>query len=315
MSTISEIAKAAKVSPATVSRVFNRYPHVTEDLKSRVLEAASSLGYAPKFSSTGNSIAVMVGGKDGLSLSTYENILTVAISRELFKKQRHLEIITDQHIPFIHGRAYRAIIVLTSSVNDRIPFPGINTIAINNNSVGAVHSVSAQHAVGIEMAVDYLVKHGHKNIGFISGATPNWGNKERYRGFLSGLEKNNLQFDPRLFAPVDNVEIFEACARMLTHNPTAIILSGEGRTLALNHALFLMNKKIPNDVSVISFEEPNVSGFLCPAHTTIDQGLGQIAETVVDLIFKIERDNPVEPVHIALKNKIIERNSVKDLTI
>jgi DNA-binding LacI/PurR family transcriptional regulator len=66
---------------------------------------------------------------------------------------------------------------------------------------------------------------------------------------------------------------------------------------------------------VISFEEPNVSGFLCPAHTTIDQGLGQIAETVVDLIFKIERDNPVEPVHIALKNKIIERNSVKDLTI
>jgi len=314
MSTIAEIAKAAKVSPATVSRVFNKHPHVAEDVKMRVFEASKALGYSPKFSGTGNSIAVMVGGKDGIALSAYENLLTVAISRALFKKQHNLEIITDQHIQFIHGRAYRAIIVITSSVNNKIPFPGINTIAINN-SVSAVHSVSANHSGGIEMAVDYLVRHGHKNIGFISGATPNWGNSERYKGYLRGLEKNNLPFDPRLFVPVENVGIFEACARMLSRNPTAMIISGEGRALALNHALYLMNKKIPDDISVISFEEANVSGFLCPAHTTVDQDLNKIAETVVDLVFKIEQDAPKEPVHIALENKLIERDSVRDLKI
>lgn len=314
MSTISEIAKAAKVSPATVSRVFNRHPHVAEEVKTRVLEAAKALGYAPKFSSTGNSIAIMVGGKDGINLSAYENILTVAISRELFKKQHNLEIITDQHIPFIHGRAYRAIIVITSSVNDRIPFTGINTIVVNN-PVDGVHSVSAKHAEGIAMAVDYLVRHGHKNIGFISGATSNWGNSERHRGYLAGLEKNGLQFDPRLFAAVENVGIFEACARMLPRNPTAMIIGGEGRALALNHVLYLMNKKIPDDISVISFEEANVSGFLSPSHTTVDQDLYKIAETVVDLIFRIERENPADPIHISLDSKIIERDSVKDLTI
>lgn len=312
MSTISEIAKAARVSPATVSRVFNRYPHVAEEVKARVLEAAKTLGYAPKFSSTGNSIAVMVGGKDGLNLGAYENLLMISISRELFKKQHNFEIITDQQIPFMHERAYRAIVVITGTVIEQLPFPGINTITINKPFRG-VHSVFTDHAQGTRSAVDYLVAHGHRTIGFICGASKVWGNSERYKGYLEGLEKNGLQFDPRLFAAVENVGIFEACARMLPRNPTAMIIAGEGRALALNHALYLMNKRIPDDISVISFEEANVSGFLCPAHTTVDQDLMKIGETVVDLIFRIERENPSEPIQVALENKIIERDSVKDL--
>ena len=102
---------------------------------------------------------------------------------------------------------------------------------------------------------------------------------------------------------------------MLNRNPTAMIISGEGRALALNHALFLMKKRIPDNISVISFEEANVSGFLCPAHTTINQDLGKIAEIVVELIFRIEREAPTEPVHIVLENKIIERDSVRNLTV
>ncbi|OGV33775.1 MAG: hypothetical protein A2020_11655 [Lentisphaerae bacterium GWF2_45_14] len=314
MSTIAEIARAAKVSPATVSRVFNKHPHVGDGVRKRVLEASRSLGYSPKFSGTGNSIAIMAGGNDGINLGAYENLLTVAISRELFKKQHNLEIITDRHIPFIHGRAYRALIVTTSSVNDKIPFPGINTITINN-PVAGVHSVSTDHAQGIEAAVDYLVRHGHSTIGFICGRSQSWGDSERYKGYLRGLEKNSIPFDSRLFCAVGMTEIFENCARMLTRNPTALILSGEGRALILNHSLYLMKKRIPDDISVISFEESNVSSFLCPAHTTVSQDLDKIAEIAVDMIFKIEREAPKEPLNIVLENKIIERDSIKDLTI
>lgn len=310
---ITDIAKAAGVSPATVSRVFSRHPYVKDEIRKRVLEAARDLNYAPKFSSARNSIGIMLGGQDGVVLGSYESQLASAISRELFKNNCNIEITTDQQIPFLHASAFRALIILTGSANKKLPFPGIPTLTVNNPIKG-VHSVATDHRQGIEMAVDYLAERGHEKVALICGASENWGNSERLKGYDEGVKRNNLESDPALIERTERKDLIESVAKIMKKKPTAIILCGEGKALHLAYALYLLDKKIPEDVSVISFEDGEVSPFLSPPQTTISQCMPELARLIAETALEIEKKNEtMEIKNIFIKNELIERESVKKI--
>jgi LacI family transcriptional regulator len=310
-SKITDIAKATGVSPATVSRVFSHHPYVKDEIRIKVLEAARNLNYAPKFSSAGNSIGIMVGGKDGVVLGSYESQLASGISRELFKHNCNIEITTDQQIPFLHANSFRALIVLTGSANEVLPIPGIPTLTVNN-PVEGVHSVATDHRQGIEIAVDCLADKGHKKIAHICGRSDNWGNSERLKGYEDSLKKNGLELDASLIERAEKLEYLEAVARVMKKKPTAIIISGEGKALHLAYSLYLLDKKIPEDVSVISFEDAEVTPFLSPPQTTISQRMPELARLIAETTLEIEKDG-CELKNIVIKNELIERESVKKI--
>jgi LacI family transcriptional regulator len=310
---ITDVAKKAGVSPATVSRAFARHPYVKENVRKKILATARELNYAPKFSSAGQSVGIMAGGEYGIYMGAYESCLVSSISVELFKMDCNVEITTSRQIPYMHAKTFRSLIVINDKNNDKLPVKGIPVLTVNNPQKG-VHSVATDHQQGLELAMDYLVSKGHQKIAFISGKAENWGNTERQKGFIKAKKKHGLEKTPHLFEKVEQSEIIEATAKIMAQKPTAIIIAGEGTAQFLTHALYRLDKKIPEDVSVISFEDENVTPFLLPPHTTISQNIKKLSRVTAKAAVEIaDKKYNGKTKNIILQNKLIERESVKDL--
>ncbi len=311
--TIAEIARAAGVSPATVSRVFGKHPYVKAHLRKRVFEASRRLEYEPKYTRTGNAFAILTGETGGMSMGNFEVIMIRALSRELLANGHDVQIITGLSLPFVHKSTFRGIIDLSVHPLKNFPVRNIPRLTINNPLQG-VHSVASDHAQGLETAVNYLAAKKHQRIGFIVGGDKNWGNLQRIKGYRRGLKANRLKAGSGLLNTHDTNKIQDSAEKLMRANPSAVIISGEGMGLRLTHALNLLGLKIPDDVSVISFEDESVSPFLTPPHTTISQDLGHIAKTAVDQLMTITRaEHGVPTVKVMLNNRIIERESVREL--
>jgi DNA-binding LacI/PurR family transcriptional regulator len=311
-STIIDVANTAGVSPATVSRVFNRQPYVKEDIRNAVLAAAKELNYAPKSTKSKNTFGILVHGEKYLGLGSYETQLIIGISGEFFKNGYTTEITTDQQTSFFHRNTFRALIVLTS-IDQNIIDLGIPIVLVNNRCEG-IHSVVTDHFQGIELAVEHLHSAGHKRIGYISGGSETWGDKERLRGYRQTLQKNGLDTDDGLCQFTEKTGVEEATAELLKLNPTAIILSGEGRAQQLSYALHKAGKRIPEDISVITFEDSNVTPYLTPPHTTISQNIPGLSQAATELALHVAVSGGSKYVQsVILKNELIVRESVADL--
>ncbi|OGV37199.1 MAG: hypothetical protein A2020_08435 [Lentisphaerae bacterium GWF2_45_14] len=312
---ITDIAKAAGVSIATVSRVYGKHPYVKENLRTRVFKAAQDLNYAPKFNIAKNTFAILTGSPNGIHLGNFESALIRAISIELFKVDYNVQIITEKFLPFLHSKTFSGVIDIRYSSEKNIPDSAPPFLTVNHPRKG-VHSVATDHAQGLELAVDYLAKKGHKKISFISGNSENWGNRERFNGYKRGLEKNGIEFDKLLFGVTSNDGLTETVLSIMKKKPTAIIVSGEGCAHRLNYSLYLLDEKIPEDVSVITFEDVDVSQFLTPPHTTISQNMPKLAEAIAQTALEISKtDTGNKSIKdVILENELIERESVKDLT-
>jgi LacI family transcriptional regulator len=310
---IADIAKAANVSPATVSRVFNRHPYVKENVKNRVLEVARKLKYAPKFSAAKNNIGIVVNGDEGINLGTFETLIINSLSQIMFKREYAFEIIPHTSVPLLHNSSLRGMISISSKASE-IKDLDIPMLTVNHELEG-IPSVSTDHRQGTKMAVDYLCNAGHCQIAYL-GEPPsqlNWGMTERMEGYHEGIADNHLESSP-LYLKKSEETLLESSARILRTGCTAVIVGGEGAALQFCYAMFLMQKTIPEDISVISFETANFSKYLAPPHTTIDQNFECLAHEAVNRLESLIAGNDKQELHVRLGNRIIERESVKKLT-
>lgn len=312
---ITDIARAAGVSTATVSRVFSKHPYVKDDIRKCVLDAAKNLGYAPKFSSPLKDFGIVAGGSGNISIGPYEAQLIKAVSNVLMENNYSSQIITASAIEYLHKNSFRALIAISSDSAPLLPFAGVPSIIINNPSSNQ-HSVASDHAQGIEMAFDYLVRMGHKKIAFIGQTADNWGELEREKGYKKSLKKHKMSFDERYFIRADSREaIIEAVALLMKSSPSAIIATTEGRGQIINYALYLLNKKVPDDVSVISFEDELNSRFFTPPHTTVSQNFELLGRTAAEKAIELAEGQykSKKPFKILLDNTLIERQSVRKI--
>lgn len=307
---IHDVAKAAKVSTATVSRVFSRYPHVSEKIRNKVLTTAANLGYSPKYKAAKHSYAIMFDGKAGINLAPYEAQLTQALSVEFTRRDENVQIITTRQIELLHRNAFKGIVMIGEGANDALSSLEVPIITINN-PVDGIPSIRTDHAEGIKLAVNYLLDRGHTEIGAMIPQTPSWGNRERVRGckeVMANRERSNCKIQLRRFC---NSDIVECVASLVKENVTSLIVTGEGEALPLNHALYLLDKKIPDDLSIITYEDESVSKYLAPPHTTINQNLPLLAQKAVDQIIRLANGEQIDD--LILSNELIERQSVSNI--
>ncbi len=308
---IADVAKSAGVSPATVSRVFNRHPYVKEQVRNDVIAAARKLNYAPKSSRSQNSFGIMVRGDNYLALGSYETQMITGISHEFFEHGYNAEIVSDQQISLLHKNSFLALIILSTDVSEHLLETGIPLILVNHLHP-ATHSVVTDHFQGIELGMEHLIECGHRDIAFISGSSHNWGYDERLNAYKETLAKHNIEYNRYLHVDADKDEIIEAVVRIMKRKPTAIIISGEGRAQHLNHALYLLDKRVPEDVSVVTFEDAEISRYLTPPQTTISQNIPNFAKTVVNLAIEIINDpDSTSNKNIVLDNELIIRESTQ----
>ena len=182
-----------------------------------------------------------------------------------------------------------------------------------NCPIDELQNIYSDHKQGIRLAFDYLISRGHKKIGLFQRASVPWGDTQRREAYKECLEKHNIPFDENLIQVQKDSSLVEAMARICRVGPTALIACGEDAPLEVMYALNLLNKRVPDDISVISFENNNLSPYLNPPHTTVCQHLDEIGRAAVEEIENIIDGKTGNLSDKIIKNTLIERASVRTL--
>ncbi|OGS18349.1 MAG: hypothetical protein A3J83_00160 [Elusimicrobia bacterium RIFOXYA2_FULL_40_6] len=348
---ISEVAKKAKVTKGTVSKVINNYPSISQELRTRVMKVIEQMGYVP------NSHAQRLGfsrkQKEGKRLLT-KNIVCIAYSgynriedleltetieymnEELKKNGYRLygcyscdELANDPELfnRVINTDTVDGVITIATQlegiykrvIDNMTNIISVREIIRDNNSIDYVIPDGYQ---GSMEAVRYLVTMNHKRIGFIFANTPLSGGAGVGAGFLraqkeAGLKcyKNLMKVIPERSSEETKIkESYEFMKEIIENNvelPSAMATSDPLFLIGINNALKEKNFKVPEDISLITFQNDQRIKYIKPAITTIDYDMKKMASVVINqLIMRIQNPD-TEFVKILLPYKLEERESCR----
>ena len=311
---IDLIAKRCGVSKSTVSRVLNQRPYVKEEVQKRVLQTMQELNYAPRQMAVKKVVAIAVAGI-GCRMGLYEAALVSGLTGHLMRRGLSVRIHPTED--FVLDRAFDVRCVITTSLSHELSAMlkltnGVQGILINSVEEG-YHSVRSDHAQGISLAVERLASLGHRRIGFLIGCCSGWGNSERTRGYREAVASLSLDSSECLIQNYGS-SLVEGMAKLLLASPTAVIVSGEDSAIEANYSLRILGRRIPEDISLVTFENVSISRCMCPPNSTIDQGIEQISAAAADLAARIVDGETMErPLEIVSLNKFVERESTRRL--
>ena len=328
---VREVARRAKVSPATVSLVINDNPRISASTQKRVRKIMDQLGYRP------NRLAQNLGRRRTQTLAVMLPSLSHAFADRYFGEiisgiwdqavKRDYKVMLEQATPqFIDDRRHIQLVesrfvdgVLCLGNSDRHMF--LTDFAAGKHPMIAVNCYFPQWDVdyvvcdyrsGAEQAMNYLLQLGHRRIGMISGSK--WVRTARdvveiYQQKLceAGIDPLPTWHEDGLFTEDGG---FEAARRLLTNHPelTAILAGNDKMAIGAVHYLNNANKKVPSDVSVVGFDDMQDAAFANPALTTVHLPLyecGVLAcESLIDRI-----GGTTDPVRTVLEAHLKVRNS------
>lgn len=336
MITIYDIAKVAKVSAATVSKSLNDHSDISEKTKVRVRKLALEMGYLPN--SHARSLITKRSYNIGILLVDEANSgLTHAFFAEILESIRaELETIGyditfissgfagQKNASFLEHCRYRGVdgVVLACidfdapQVQELID-SDIPTVLIDREIQGKSCIVSKNYE-GIKESVNYLIENGHKDIAFIHGQKGSTGvTQKRVQGFYDAMEEANIEVQEKWVAEGEYYTwepAYEAVKKilMMDHVPTAIIMPDDYAALAAYRAVSELNKRIPEDISVVGFDGIEISQVMTPRLSTVKQNTQMIGQLAARKIVSLVEDNAKEEI-IYVPSKLLEGKSVKKL--
>lgn len=301
MVTIYDIAKKCNCSYTTVSKVFNNTGAISEKKKKEIFAAAKELGYIPN--STARSLATKKSNIIGVILHNFEDR---GITHELFsrilnsfrieaeKNGYDILLISQNHESYLmscKSRAIDGVFVMCCDyslekskelMNGEIPF-----VCFDNNDVP--NSVQSNNKEAIAGMVDYLVSKGHRNIIYINPDDDAPVTRSRLEGYMLGLERNNIKFDPRF---VQKGSYFhEGASKLNVENVinsgidfTAIMFPDDYSAIGAAKYLKQYEKEKGIKISYTGFDGVEVTEILASSVTTIKQNTELIGETAAKIL-------------------------------
>jgi LacI family transcriptional regulator len=289
--TISEIARMAGVSKTTVSRVINNKPDVDERTRERILTLIAKYDFQPNalakaiMLQKSNHIGLLIPpeAKDVFSHPFYTEVMH-GVSIEVDQRGYFLLICYAQAINYLDiyrqkrvdgfillspGAYHREII--ETLVKEKIPF--ISTSKISEEE--SIVSVDIENYHGAMLVMDHLVSLGHKKIAYI-GMTTLTSGLDRLQGYKDALSKYNLPYDDNLVMISDtedtkNGYIFTKRLLDREKKPTAIFATDDIMAIGSIKAIIETGLKVPEDISVVGFDDILLAKDIIPSLTTIHQ--------------------------------------------
>lgn len=319
-SSIQDIARAAGVSTATVSRVFSRHPYVSEKTRENVLKTAREMNYAPHIYSSRSLFGIMTSIPGAFSFDPYWNQLLYYTTKRLFELGCNAQIFGPAFLPYLHENSFRGVILTDGTYAEQIRASGIPVLLVNSFADG-IPSVVTDHREGLKLAVDHLCRAGHSRIAFLRCAWNNWGSNQREAGYREALQKHGIAADETIIGLYSRQEeIPEVLSLLLKQKPTALIVEGENNGTIVNYALYLLNRQIPADLSLITFEDDRNSCYMTPPQTTISQDFSALGTAAAEIILNLSSSSFSSSRHVGKNavpmvttlpcNRLIERRSV-----
>ncbi len=326
--TIYEVAREARVSTATVSRVINNRRHVREATRLRVETAMRDLGYVANRQARG-----LAGGRSrviGLLVyelgSSYFNQLirgidaaTAQIGYDLMLYTTHARRESEaQHAAELaSGPADGLIFVLAVEIDnyvDRLRRQRVPYVLLDHDrDVPDSTFVTAANRRGAKEAIEHLVGLGHRRIGFITGTPGTSSARERLSGYRDALREAHLGWDPSLVARGDFLEArgYQATMELLAldDRPTAIFTSADTAAFGAIKAIRASGLKVPRDVSIVGFDDIPEASLVMPPLTTVRQPLQEMGATAVRLLRRLMDEPDATPRRTELLTELIVRES------
>jgi len=325
--TIKDVAKKASVSPATVSRALNDNMSISPETRRKVKEVADQLGY------TKNAVAL------GLSRGNLNviGVVIADISNPFFSEAvRGIEDTAQKHgygvilcntdedqereayyAKFLENHRVGGIIFTTSMLQDPLIVQlqeKIPTLSLSRTVLDIdLHYVAGDDFEGGKMAVNHLIKLGHKRIGYITGpleVAPSW---SRFRGYREALASHKLQYRK---AWVQFGDFNHQSGTRLTKNllklkdrPTAIFAANDFIALGVMKAVEEAGLHVPNDLAVVGYDDIFLASFPQIQLTTVSQSMRHMGQLAAQSLLKVIKNPEIDMLQEIIKPKLIIRES------
>lgn len=333
--TMSDVAKRAGVSQATVSMVLNETggTRVTQKTRDAVRKAAEEVGYQIwRRSAVGSGSLQVIGFVIDDSTSNPLVNRAVDAARQLaWENDAVLVVLPTQNDERLRASAlellmaHRVVGVVFSAFftrEYRLPqkLASVPVVLINCHAKHDVApSILPAHAKGAEAAVDYIAGFGHQRIAFINGESWMEASKERLLGYKRGLKKADLTFDPELILQ-GNWTLsggYQATKRILEleNRPTAIFCASDEMAIGCYEAIKEAGLRIPRDISVVGFDDVQSAKHLEPALTTVRVPHDDMGHRAITHLFAKRAPIGTPGViigRIQIECPLIKRNSVAE---
>lgn len=335
MTTIKEVSKYADVSPSTVSRVLNGTAVVNDETKKRVLEAIDTLKYQPNAFARG--LATNRSGGIGVVINDfispyYANIVH-GIEKVIEENGMHL-IVSSGHanahsercaVENLRQRRADALILHLEEISDyellgwleQDEFQSIPLILVGRYVAEIQdYCVQLDNEYGGHLATQHLIENGHRKIAHITGRMEMKDARDRLQGYRRALEEASIEFDDDYVVEskftVESGQM--AMKRLLDRNLdiTAVFIGNDEMAAGALQVLRAANIQVPQEISIVGYDDILIGRLLYPALTTVQQPLNDMGEAAAKLALA-ELFNKEEEVRRSFEPKLIHRQSVRDL--
>ncbi len=332
--TIKDIAKMVGLSPASVSLVLNNKPcKISEASRERIKAAAKELHYRPNQiaqnlkSRQSNSIGLIVANirndfyssfAKGVDESCRKNGKVLTICNSNFDELECLEI--------MYSRGVDGVIICLASTNgveqiklavDSVEENGIPYFLLDK-TVEREHSnfVLTDHKLGGYLATKHLIDNGHKKIACITGPSHIEGSKSRLRGYKKALEEAGITFDESIVIPgaylyEDGYDNAQKITQM--KDVTAIFTFNDMQAFGLYNRLKELGKSIPDDYSIVGYDDHLYASLTSPPLTTVNQPIYDMGVSVGEAISNLHVDGERVVPPIIFEPKLVIRDSVRKI--
>ncbi|MGI6779076.1 MAG: LacI family DNA-binding transcriptional regulator [Acetivibrionales bacterium] len=330
--TIKDVAKACGVSYATVSRAFNNSSEISEYTKEKVLKVAQSMGYSPNavarslVKNKTNIIALIVpdivnqyfhevakGVEDEANKLGY-SVMLCNTDYDIDKEVVYREALLEKRVEgFIvaptsdeTGKVFR---------NSEVPVVLVGDMDESNN----LNYVTSDNVKGAFLATEYLIKMGHTNIAFIGGHENVKTNRDRLRGFMNALEHYEID-ESEIIIKSKGYKMkdgYDSATEIINSGklPTAIFTANDLTALGVIKALDENSLSIPEDISVIGFDDISFASLPRINLTTVRQPKYEIGRIAVNiLIDKLNNPEHTEPEKVVLETELVIRKTCKRIS-
>ncbi|MEP6643336.1 MAG: LacI family DNA-binding transcriptional regulator [Acidobacteriaceae bacterium] len=328
---ISEVAKRAKVSTATVSRTINGKGVVRPETAERVWDVVHALGYHPN-----THARALVSGRSqllGLIISDITNPFFPELvkSFEQVALKHGFEIIVantgydpermSHCVRRMLERKVDGVAVFTSEMEDgliaqleerRIPIVFLDTGQVRNR----ISNIKVDYEKGIHEAIEHLFHLKHQRIAFISGPLELRSAQIRRTAFLKWLDHYQLLLDDHLIETGNHkIEGGEAAMLRLlalTRRPTAVLASNDLTAIGALRAIYSANLRVPDDISVIGYDDIDFSRFTQPALTTVRLSRSELADKALEALTAVIGQKTVSGREFLVGTELIVRGSTTE---
>ncbi|WP_068783492.1 LacI family DNA-binding transcriptional regulator [Paenibacillus phocaensis] len=333
ITTIEDIAREAKVSISTVSRVINNSKAVSPQLKDRVNEVIQKYNFKPNSLARGlvskrtHTLGIIIPDisntifgslTKGINSICQKMGYTLVVCESGGNQEKEIELLEVLSDKKIDGVLFAGVnvnsVVISEMKNKDYPIVLVTREAVNNE--GNLHTVIHDNEGAVYDAMQFLIEHGHKQIAFISGSKDDYSSgQKRLEGYLRALRENHLK-EQDSYIQYGNFSFDSGYKCMQTiyeeneELPTAVMISSDLMAIGAITFLKTTNLQVPEDISIMGFDDMDLASYFTPKLSTVrisyfDEGV-KAAKTIMKLIAKKASPPSIQ----YIPHKIIRRNSV-----